>query len=65
MADVGIDPFGEHKSRPEEPMGGNIPLIPGKGGLTWDLQHKQETSFRGKVMKVKFLKKKKLKNCTN
>ena len=37
MADVDIDPFEEHESRPEEPTdtGENISLIPG-GGSTWD-----------------------------
>ena len=33
MADVHIDPFGDHKSRPDEPMGENIPLTPGGGQL--------------------------------
>ena len=28
MADVDIDPFGEHKSRPEEPTSEDIPLTP-------------------------------------
>ena len=28
MADVDIDPFGEHKSRPEKPTDENIPLDP-------------------------------------
>ena len=28
MADVDIDPFGEHESRTEEPMSENIPLTP-------------------------------------
>ena len=28
MADVDIDPFGDHESRPEEPTGENIPLTP-------------------------------------
>ena len=28
MADVDIDPFGEHESRPDEPMNENIPLPP-------------------------------------
>ena len=37
MADIDIDPFGGHKSRPDEPMGENIPLIKGeKGVATWD-----------------------------
>ena len=26
MADIDIDPFGEHESRPEEPTGEHIPL---------------------------------------
>ena len=28
MADIDIDPFGEHESRPEEPTDENIPLDP-------------------------------------
>ena len=37
MADIDIDPFGDHESRTEEPTGENIPLIPGEGGVpTWD-----------------------------
>ena len=28
MADIDIDPFGEHESRPEEPTEENIPLDP-------------------------------------
>ena len=32
MADIDIDPFGEHESRPEEPVGENTPLTP-EGGL--------------------------------
>ena len=55
MADIDIDPFGgaecpttgEHKSRPEEPMGENIPLTPVGGGSTWEPEHEQETSFGG------------------
>ena len=34
MADIDIDPFGEHESRPEEPTDENIPLTP--GGLKED-----------------------------
>ena len=30
MADVDIDPFGEHESRPEEPNDEHIPLDPRK-----------------------------------
>ena len=55
MADVDIDPFGEHRSRPEEPTDEHIPLIPGRGGVqTWDprpgqsAEREQETSFGGK-----------------
>ena len=39
MADVDIDSFGEHKSRPEEPTDEHIPLdlvTPGRS-LTWEL----------------------------
>ena len=48
MADVDIDPFGEH-DRAEEPTDENIPLdlvTPG-GGLTWEPEREQETSFGG------------------
>ena len=57
MADVDIDPFGEHESRPEEPTDENIPLdpvipggpegIPHSGRSTWELEREQETSFGG------------------
>ena len=48
MADVDIDSFGDHESRTEEPMGENIPLIPGeKGAPTWDPSCELETSFGG------------------
>ena len=45
MADVHIDPFGEHDktdSHPDE--GETIPLNPG-GGSTWEPEHEQETLF--------------------
>ena len=32
MADIDIDPFGEHESRPEEPTDECIPLTPVGGG---------------------------------
>ena len=35
MADIDIDPFGEHESRPDEPMDEHIPLTPLGGGSTW------------------------------
>ena len=47
MADVDIDPFGEHESRPEEPTDEHIPLTPVGGVQTWELECEQETSFRG------------------
>ena len=51
MADVDIDPFGEHESRPEEPTDENIPLdlvTPVGGGSTWEPEREQETSFGGR-----------------
>ena len=50
MADVDIDPFGEHESRPEEPADENIPLDPVTPGRssTWELEREQETSFGGR-----------------
>ena len=57
MADIDIDPFGEHKLRFEEAMGEDIPLIPGEGGvLTWDPGCEQETSFGGKASPLESLK---------
>ena len=47
MADVDIDPFGEHESRPEEPTDEHIPLNPVGGGSTWEPMCEQETSFGG------------------
>ena len=49
MADIDIDPFGEHESRPEEPTDENIPLYlvtPGRSS-TWEPTREQETSFEG------------------
>ena len=45
-ADVDIDPFGEHESRPEETRGESIPLAP-VGGSTLEPEGEQETSFGG------------------
>ena len=50
MADINIDPFGEHESRPEEPTDEHIPLdlvTPVGGGSTWEPTREQETSFGG------------------
>ena len=55
MADIDIDPFRDHDktdSQPDE-TGETIPLNTGGGvmggGSTWEPEHKQETSFRGKT----------------
>ena len=51
MADIDIDPFGEHESRPEEPTDENIPLdpvTPVGGGSTWEPTREQEMSFGGR-----------------
>ena len=50
IADIDIDPFGEHESRPEEPTDECIPLdlvTPvGGGGSTWEPT--RETPFGGR-----------------
>ena len=48
MADIDIDPFGEHESRPEEPTDEHISLTPVGGGSTWEPTHEQETLFGGR-----------------
>ena len=52
MADIDIDPSGEHESRPEKPTDENIPLdlvTPVEGGRsTWEPTREQETSFGGR-----------------
>ena len=47
MADIEIDPFGEH-GRTEEPTDKYIPLSPVGGRSTWEPEHEQETSFGGR-----------------
>ena len=50
MADIDIDPFGEHDAT-EEPTDEDIPLdlvAPVGGGSTWEPTHEQETSFGGR-----------------
>ena len=62
MADVEIDPFGEH-GRTEEPTDENFPLTPVGGGSTWELEREQETSFgspevllsRGEILHKEYL----------
>ena len=69
MADVEIDPFGEHgrsESRTEEPTDKNIPLTlvtPVGGGSTWEPERERETSFgspevslsRGEILHKEYL----------
>ena len=64
MADVDIDPFGEHESRTEEPTDENIPLsLVTPGRSTWEPEHKHETSFgslevslsRGEIIHKEYL----------
>ena len=46
MADIDIDPFGEHESRTEEQTDENIPLTPvTPGRSTWEPEREHETSF--------------------
>ena len=56
MADIDIDPFGEHESRPEDPTDENISLDPvtSAGGLisTWEPECEQETSFGGTSQRI-------------
>ena len=59
MADIDIDPFGEHESRPEEPTDEHIPLDPVTPGRssTWEPDRgEQETSFRGEFQRTKLMK---------
>ena len=58
MADIDIDPFGEHKLRPEEPSDEHIGLDQvTPGGSTWEPTHEQETSFGGrKSQRTKLMK---------
>ena len=58
MADVDIDPFGEHESRTDEPMDEHIPLDPvTPGRSTWEPdQGEQETSFGGESQRTKPVK---------
>ena len=63
MADIDIDPFGEHELRPEEPTDEHIPLIPGRRRVqTWDplpgqsTECEQETSFGGESQRTKLMK---------
>ena len=66
MADIDIDPFGEHESRTDEPMDEHIPLDPVTPGRssTWEPDRgEQETSFgspevplsRGEILHKEYL----------
>ena len=60
MADIDIDPFGEHESRTEESTDENIPLdpvTPVGGRSTWEPTREQETSFGGREsQRIKLMK---------
>ena len=58
MADVDIDPFGEHESRTDEPTDEHIPLDPvTPGRSTWEPDRgEQETSFGGESQRTKLMK---------
>ena len=58
MADIDIDPFGEHESKPEEPTDEHIPLDPvTPGRSTWEPgRGEQETSFGGESQRTKLMK---------
>ena len=59
MADVDMDPFGEHESRTDDhtETGENIPFTPVGGGTsTWEPELEQETSFRGEFQRTKVMK---------
>ena len=59
MADVDIDPFGEHESRTDEPTDEHIPLDPVTPGRssTWEPDRgEQETSFGGESQRNKLMK---------
>ena len=59
MADVDIDPFGEHESRPDDntETGENIPFTPVGERSTWEPDRgEQETSFGGESQRTKLMK---------
>ena len=63
MADVDIDPFGEHERtelRTDE-TDENIPLTPVGGISTWEPECVQETSFGGESHESKIFKEDKVK----
>ena len=60
MADVDIDPFGEHELRTDDhtETGENIPFTPVGGGRssTWEPKRERETSFEGESQRTKLMK---------
>ena len=59
MADIDVDPFGEHESRTDNhtETGENIPFTPVGGGSTWEPDRgEQETSFGGESQRTKLMK---------
>ena len=59
MADIDINPFGEHESRTDEPMDEHIPLglVTPVRSSTWEPDRgKQETSFGGESQSTKLMK---------
>ena len=59
MADIGINPFGEHESGTDKPADEHIPLDPVTPGRssTWEPdQGEQETSFRRESQRTKLMK---------
>ena len=50
MADIDIDPFGEHELRTDNntETGESISFTPVRGGSTWEPTREQETSFGGR-----------------
>ena len=56
MADIDIDPFGEHESRPDDNTETG-PFTPAGGGSTWEPERgEQETSFGGESQRTKLMK---------
>ena len=59
MADIDIDPFGEHESRTDNhtQTDENFPFTPAGGGSTWEPDRgEQETSFGGESQRTKLMK---------
>ena len=55
MANIDIDPFGEHESRTDE-TGENFPFTPVGRGSTWEPEREQETSFGRESQRTKIMK---------